>query len=347
MILFNVMGRENFPEYKGDMTYISEDIKEMVNNKFPFLTEFNAELITKSNKAWLPVASSSYQKEILKSIIKYALTTYYHELSMMTPEDKEKEKNNDALYADIFRKLYDKENEYTWEVTQKSMFDSNINMKAFINYAFTSITHIKMLEVKEGYDESHMNEEKLIEGVLNLFLFQREGAEEIIFILCPFNEAGYNIQGYTSSLELAKEIIHEKILFLTPEEEEEEMNRLEKEQEKEIFGDNANELDEEENNSVPSNMEDYVNNTLDERKEIDENVKIDEYEEDVVEKMLNTASTIEEESDDNAFGINLEEDGTVFIGIRRHGEEKAYRQIMISVTKGEIMTQIRDVKGDE
>lgn len=101
------------------------------------------------------------------------------------------------------------------------------------------------------------------------------------------------------------------------------------------------------NNSVPSNMEDYVNNTLDERKEIDENVKIDEYEEDVVEKMLNTASTIEEESDDNAFGINLEEDGTVFIGIRRHGEEKAYRQIMISVTKGEIMTQIRDVKGDE
>lgn len=227
MILFNVMGRENFPEYKGDMTYISEDIKEMVNNKFPFLTEFNAELITKSNKAWLPVASSSYQKEILKSIIKYALTTYYHELSMMTPEDKEKEKNNDALYADIFRKLYDKENEYTWEVTQKSMFDSNINMKAFINYAFTSITHIKMLEVKEGYDESHMNEEKLIEGVLNLFLFQREGAEEIIFILCPFNEAGYNIQGYTSSLELAKEIIHEKILFLTPEEEEE-MNRLEK-----------------------------------------------------------------------------------------------------------------------
>lgn len=73
------------------------------------------------------------------------------------------------------------------------MFDSNINMKAFINYAFTSITHIKMLEVKEGYDESHMNEEKLIEGVLNLFLFQREGAEEIIFILCPFNEAGYNM----------------------------------------------------------------------------------------------------------------------------------------------------------
>ena len=137
-----------------------------------------------------------------------------------------------------------------------------------------------------------------------------------------------------------------KILFLTPEEEEE-MNRLEKEQEKEIFEDNANELDEEENNSVPSNMEDYVNNTLDERKEIDENVKIDEYEEDVVEKMLNTASTIEEESDDNAFGINLEEDGTVFIGIRRHGEEKAYRQIMISVTKGEIMTLIRDVEGDE
>ena len=231
MILFNVIEKK-FPEYIGDMSYVSREVKEMVNDKYPFLKEVDSSLITKSNLCWIPVHTNEYQEEVFMDILKYGLAKFGH--APKTPELLARQER----YESLISALELKNSEGEWEATQKQMFDLQINMQEFINYAFTRFVNIHMQKTSAGFGSGTFNEQEVLRDILNLFTFERTMKNEdgsvqsstLLFILVPFNENGFVVDRYVSTLESIKSFIDDAMISVhNTEEEVAEMERLEKE----------------------------------------------------------------------------------------------------------------------